>query len=155
MNAADVTGRSEGFRIVVGVDGSDGGRRALEWALEEARLRKGSVLAVCAYMLPAMIANAAFLPEEPTWFEEMEDTSVKLVQTEIAEAESEGAPVDTSWRVVRDRPAEALLEASRDADLLVVGSRGLGGFRGLLLGSVSQQVVSHAHCPVLIIRPRD
>jgi nucleotide-binding universal stress UspA family protein len=132
--------------IVVGVDGSDPARRALEWAVAEARLRRARLRVVYAHPgLPAF--------EQVTETEERARRDAELiVQAELASTGIEGVEVECSTPL---GPAvHALLEASKDADLLVVGSRGRHGFPGLLLGSVSQQVAHHALCPVVIV-PRD
>jgi nucleotide-binding universal stress UspA family protein len=138
-------------RIVVGVDASPGALRALAWAADEARLRLASLQVV---QRPPEEEKTEAL-EQRTRFQEAvrrqaEDLLEELLE-EVGEA-VEGIDVQTS--VVEDRsPAEALVELSADADLLVVGSRGRGGFTTLLLGSVSHAAVLHAHCPVVVIPP--
>jgi nucleotide-binding universal stress UspA family protein len=130
--------------IVVGVDGSDGSRRALQWALQEARLRGAPARVVLAW---------TYLDQPVEGFDVAygeSDARARLDQVVDAVA-SEGDDVELERVVVNDLPARALLDAARGADLLVVGSRGLGGFKGLLLGSVSQQVVQHAPCPVVVV----
>jgi nucleotide-binding universal stress UspA family protein len=166
-------------KIVVGVDASPGALRALAWAADEARLRLASLQVVHAYQAQALAAPLYFpseegLPgqamaaggrppqeettealEEQTQFREAvrrqaEDLLARLLD-EVGET-VEGIGVQRS--VVEDRsPAEALVELSADADLLVVGSRGRGGFTSLLLGSVSHAAVLHALCPVVVIPP--
>jgi len=135
-------------RIVVGVDGSEGSQRALRWAIAEARLRHASVDAVHAWHAPYLLATPyAPAPSiDPSEFEgEARAILERAVETEVAD----GVPVH---RVLVCGPAApTLLDHAKDADLLVVGSRGRGGFAGLLLGSVSQQVVAHAECPVVVI----
>lgn len=150
-------------RIVVGVDGSAGAAAALAWALEEGRLRRSAVDAVHAWRLPLYAAAP-----EP-WFVGMPDLPHDLdakveaateahardvLDAAVAAAEREAgdAAIEVRKEVVRGDAAHVLLEAARDADLLVVGSRGHGGFAGLLLGSVSQQCVQHASCPVVVVR---
>jgi nucleotide-binding universal stress UspA family protein len=118
--------------IVVGVDGSDEARRALEWALTEARTRGAPVRVVHAY------------PEESSRGE-----AELIVNAEVASCDTEG--LEVVREAVGGPPVRVLLDAGRDADLLVVGSRGRHGFPGLLLGSVSQQVANHAACPVVIV----
>ena len=146
-------------RIVVGVDGSEQSRRALAWALEEARLRKWVVNAVHAYTIPPLLLSPepgplAQAPPDPELFQRLEEAAERLLEQALDEANTEG--VDVERRVVSAPAAEALLQAARDADLLVVGTRGLGGFKELLLGSVSHQVTNHAPCPVLVVPgPRD
>ncbi len=138
-------------RIVVGVDGSAHARRALEYALEEASRRRDAVVeAVMAY--PSMLGYPAIEygdvgpPRE--WFEQT--TREHLA----AEVDAVGDGVAVEQRIAEGSPGLVLVEASRDADLVVVGSRGRGGFRSLVLGSTSHQVVSHAHCPVVVVPAR-
>jgi nucleotide-binding universal stress UspA family protein len=147
-------------RIVVGVDGSEQARRALAWALDEARLRRFVVTAVHAYTIPPVLLSPApgplapTVPPDPELGERLHESAERLLERELEEANAEG--VDVERRVVSGPAAEALLLAGRDADLLVVGTRGLGGFKELLLGSVSNQVTNHAPCPVVVVPgPRD
>jgi nucleotide-binding universal stress UspA family protein len=164
-------------RIVVGVDASPGALQALAWAADEARLRLATLQVVHAYHAQALHAPVFFPSQEalpgravaaggrpPA--EEREQTLEERAEFQAAvrrQAEDllEGllrelgesvAGVDVQRTVVEDRnPAEALVELSDDADLLVVGSRGRGGFTSLLLGSVGHAVVLHARCPVVVI----
>lgn len=138
-------------RIVVGVDGSDHARRALRWALEEARLRQATIVAVHAWHLPYDGSHPyTALAFDPDRFEhQARSTLERAVHAE--DTHGLAAPVETV--VVHGTAAAALLEAANGADLLVVGARGLGGFTGLLLGSVSNQVSHHASCPVVIVPP--
>ena len=138
-------------RIVVGVDGSPISKAALRWAVNHAGLTGATVDAVIAWQIPESMTGhawAALLVEEPGFG--------VLAEKELADAISEVAGPDPDVAinpaVVQGWPAEVLLEASEGADLLVVGSRGRGGFTSALLGSVSQNCVHHATCPVLIIR---
>lgn len=138
-------------RIVVGVDGSDHARRALRWALEEARLRQATVVAVHAWHLPYDGSHPyTALAFDPDRFEH-EARSVCDRAVHAEDTSGLVAPVETI--IVHGGAAAALLELADGADLLVVGARGLGGFTGLLLGSVSHQVSHHAPCPVVIVPP--
>lgn len=130
--------------LVVGVDGSEGSLRALRWALDEARVRKTRVRAVLAW---------SYLDQPGGTFDAGydEDAARAHLDTVLEAVASEAGDVDLERRVVCDLPARALLAEAADADLVVVGSRGMGGFKGLLLGSVSQQLVHHAPCPVVVI----
>ncbi|HET7855683.1 MAG TPA: universal stress protein [Gaiellaceae bacterium] len=146
-------------RIVVGVDGSEHARRALDWAVREARLRGTSVVAVHAYAVPPVylapepvLATPPALPD-PELIERLEGSGRKLLEEEVGRVDAEGVTIEQ--RVAAGSAADALVQAAREGDLLVVGSRGLGGFRGLLLGSVGQQVAHHAPCPVVIVPARD
>jgi nucleotide-binding universal stress UspA family protein len=149
--------------VVVGLDGSPGSQAALALAHEEARLRGATLHAVHVWRVPLGLAlpepsvaglapvSAADLDRLAERFHEQAD---ELVQQMLLEELGQEPDVDVRRQVVEANPAEALIEAARGADLLVVGSRGLGGFRGLLLGSVSQHVAQHAPCPVAIV-PQD
>jgi nucleotide-binding universal stress UspA family protein len=144
---------ASGGRIVVGVDGSDGARRALEWAVAEARLRGRRLLAIHTWHIPPLVTGAGPFDPPSTLdadtLERVESGARELLERELAAIDSSGVDVD---KLVEPRnPADALLDAAREADLLVVGTRGHGGFAGLLLGSVSQQVSHHAPCPVVIV----
>jgi nucleotide-binding universal stress UspA family protein len=144
--------------IVVGIDGSDGARAALSWAVEEARMRHAALRVVHAWTLtPILVPAAAFgsiggafpAPQDDAVFE---DENRELLDAAVAAVLDGQRDVPVNKVLVRGSPVPALLEAAEDADLLIVGSRGLGGFGGLLLGSVSDQVAHHARCPVVIVR---
>jgi nucleotide-binding universal stress UspA family protein len=134
--------------IVVGIDGSDGSRLALEWALEEARLRDADVLAVYGLMLVPVA-----VPELPPMLDldALHDSAQAFLEAFVEEPAGRFPEVAVRCVVANGPAAESLVEASRDADLLVVGSRGLGGIRGMLLGSVGNQCVQHATCPVVVV----
>ena len=134
------------FRIVVGVDGSDSSLAALKWALEEARLRSGPVHVVTAWHYP-VIGDAAGKAED---HEAFGDKARRAHADALRQASVAG--VGVTGEVTEGHPAEVLLKAAAGADLLVVGSRGHGGFAGMLLGSVSSHAVHQAHCPVLVLR---
>ena len=137
--------------IVVGIDGSAGSVRALEFALAEARLRGAKVKAVEVWHVPASVYSGGGLAPVVTDPDEFEGSAKERLDEVLGSvaADTEGIEVE---RIVREgQPAEVLVEAAEDAELLVVGSRGLGGFRGLLLGSVGQQCAHHARCPVVIV----
>jgi nucleotide-binding universal stress UspA family protein len=140
--------------IVVGVDGSENSERALAWAIDDAKLRGAKLCVVTAWHV-AGYAHVApgFVPILGSPIDEpVEETARKIAETAAKRARDAG--IDTEV-VVRDaQPADMLVESAKRlrAQLLVVGSRGLGGFGGLLLGSVGQQVAHHAPCPVVIVR---
>lgn len=142
-------------RIVVGVDGSANAARALAWAVEEAALRGTGIRAVYAFRYEPVGWAVAFepapIPAVP--LEEVQRYAEKALEEALAEVIDVNTHVDIERVVVEGPAARRLLEHAEDADLLVVGSRGLGGFRGLLLGSVSHQVVTHAPCPVVVVGP--
>jgi len=133
--------------IVVGVDGSKSSSQALAWAAEEARLRGASLMVVRAWNVPAFVYGPFSAPPPADDFRK--NALARLdEQVEEVLGKSPAVPV---VREVREGPAaEVILEASEGAEMVVVGSRGLGGFSGLLLGSVSAQVAHHARCPVTI-----
>jgi nucleotide-binding universal stress UspA family protein len=141
--------------IVVGVDGSEGAKAALRFALEETRLREDTLRAVHAWHVDLSVPGieAAYQPPA-TALEEHRRFAEAALEAALSEVGVDAGGVEIERRVVEGRPAAALVEESRGADLLVVGSRGHGGFAGLLLGSVSQQVVHHADCPVVVVRPK-
>jgi nucleotide-binding universal stress UspA family protein len=143
-------------RLVVGVDGSEHARGALRWAVDEARLRNWVVVAVHAYTIPPYLLAPEPVPlgvvaPDPALLQQLETAAEKLLADEIEQADTQDLVIE--GRVVAGPPADALLTAAREGDLLVVGSRGHGGFKGLLLGSVSHQVANHAPCPVVIVPP--
>jgi nucleotide-binding universal stress UspA family protein len=135
--------------IVVGVDGSSCSREALRFAVAEARLRKAALRVVTAWHVPAIAYSGGVAPVvDPKEFEQYAETVAEQALAALRE-QTEGVDVE---RVTGEgQAAHVLLEEARDADLLVVGSRGRGGFTGLLLGSVSQQVAHHAPCPVVVV----
>lgn len=141
-------------KIVVGVDGSDASKKALAWAVDEARVHGAQVVALYAWQpLPVVPADVVPAPLDlAETISELYEAAERLV-TGVVEEVAGAEPVVTVEAVALEGPpASALIDAAGDADLLVVGSRGLGGFRGLLLGSVGHQLVHHAPCPVVIHR---
>jgi len=140
--------------IVVGVDSSDGAKAALRFALEEAKLRDASLRAVHAWQFASIGAPAIEAGTQPLFGIEHAEAQRSVeasLEAALEEAIPDPGPVDVERRIVEGTAAGALVDESRGADLLVVGSRGLGGFRGLLLGSVGRQVTHHAACPVVIV----
>jgi nucleotide-binding universal stress UspA family protein len=147
--------------IVVGVDGSSGGLEALRWALAEASVRGAAVRIVHAWMVPLIdalpepwaVGSPPLGPSDDEVHEHLEAAARTVLDASLAEARSADPGVEVRGELVEARPAAALLAAAEDADLLVVGSRGRGGFAALLLGSVSAQCVHHAPCPVVVVPP--
>jgi nucleotide-binding universal stress UspA family protein len=138
--------------VVVGVDGSEGAHSALTWALAEARLRQTVLRMVCAWEVPALIYGAvpAFVPPvDPT--SDPKVAAERTIEDALRELSGATEGVEVERVVVNGHAAPILVDASGEAELLVVGSRGRDGFTGLLLGSVSQHCVHHAHCPVVVI----
>ncbi|MGZ4310453.1 MAG: universal stress protein [Gaiellaceae bacterium] len=139
--------------IVVGVDGSECARVALEFAAGEAALRGARLRIVSAWEVPPGVYAGGFAPglDEST-LEGFRENAETVVREAVAEAERLQPSVQSEGRTLEGHPAQVLLQEARDAALIVVGNRGRGGFASLLLGSVSQQVVHHAPCPVLVVR---
>ena len=139
-------------RIVVGVDGSASSLAALRWAVHQAELTGGTVNAVVAWQMPATMTGFGFAPVAVAEDSEVEQTAQRILDQVVSKVtRPEGGPA-VRRLAVQGFPAPVLLGASVGADLLVLGSRGHGGFSGALLGSVSQHCVRHARCPVVIIR---
>jgi nucleotide-binding universal stress UspA family protein len=144
--------------IVVGVDGSGNSRGALDWALNEARLRGSSVRALHAWMIPVVGTGEApwALAPPPSYVElsakEIEQHAREALDREVEEALARvGVVIDIERVVVEDSAGDAVIDASADAELIVVGSRGRGALATLVLGSVSHHVVQHAGCPVVVV----
>ena len=143
--------RPETFgRVVVGVDDSAGARAALRFAAEEAARRGAELHVICAWSIPGVHLGRGAVSGA---LHEVEYEEARSVLDHLAgEVLGNDSNVPCVLAVGEPPPARALIEASRAADVVVVGSRGHGGFSGLLLGSVSTQVVHHAHCPVIVVR---
>lgn len=160
-------------RIVVGVDGSQASHDALRWALEEAQLRRAELHVVHVYgpvgeespysasyaYSPDMRTAERIKDDERKWRDERQrtvhDRAERIVADVVKSVGDDAGEVDIKREVIAGaKSAQSLIDRARNADLLVVGSRGRGGFKGLLLGSVSQQCVQHATCPVVVIRPQ-
>ena len=150
-------------RIVVGVDGSKGSREALLWSIDEAALRGASLEVIHTYDHHLSLQFYAGDESVSTTAMDAMRQDIEIASREAAR--SAQALVDRmveglsgceirSMAIESARPAQTLVEHSRGADLLVVGSRGRGGFKSLMLGSVSQQCAQHAECPVVIIRSK-
>jgi nucleotide-binding universal stress UspA family protein len=134
-------------RIVVGIDGSPASIDALRWAMRQGELTAASVEAVTAWHLPVSYGDESVLLITGDW----KANADALLDAAIKEAVGDQA-TSLVRRLVQGHPVTALLGAATGADLLVVGSRGHGGFAGMLLGSVSQHLVAHAPCAVVVIR---
>ena len=139
--------------IVVGVDGSECSHAALRFALKEAQIRDAKLRLVVVWHVPLAAYGAGWAPPPPHLSEDSQaaaqdvlSEAMEIVGAEIGEIEVEP--------VIREgQPARVLVDESTDVEMLIVGSRGHGGFRELMLGSVSQQCAHHARCPVVIVRP--
>ncbi|MFD5466526.1 universal stress protein [Kitasatospora sp. NPDC127059] len=134
-------------RIVVGVDGSGSSRAALRWALRQAALVGATVEAVTTWEYPVYYGLGM-----PMLDGDFAGFAGKALAEAVAEEAGRDCPVEVQERVARGNAAQVLLMAAEGAELLVLGSRGHGGFTGALLGSVTQHCVQHASCPVVVIR---
>jgi nucleotide-binding universal stress UspA family protein len=134
-------------RIVVGVDGSVSSKAALAWAMRQANLTGAVVEAVTAWEFPSAYGYA--VPVLGVDFEELASRTVKDAIAEVT-AGADAGPI--RYKVVEGNAARVLIDESAGADLLVVGSRGHGGFVEALLGSTGQHAVHHASCPVVVVR---
>jgi nucleotide-binding universal stress UspA family protein len=142
--------------ILVGVDGSNHSGRALAWAIREAAQRQVRLTVMTVHAPEVRPATQIFwnipeLPEDTRGEEELARATLSQFVDQVAADIDEKVPEVTVEAVVGD-PAEELINASRDADLVVVGYRGGGGFSSLLVGSVSSKLVHHAACPVVVVR---
>ena len=148
MSTLGTDPQSGSGRIVVGVDGSSHSEEALHWALGLARLTGQSVDAVTSWSIPVAFGEAAGALMGIDWRGE----ATRTLENTVAKAVDPADADRVSQRVEMGHPAKVLLDAAADAALLVVGSRGRGGFTGMLLGSVSQHVAARAACPVVVVR---
>jgi nucleotide-binding universal stress UspA family protein len=138
--------------VVVGVDGSAGSVAALRWAGGYAAAAGARLRAVLTWRYPAAVERAPVGKAPPSVSEEVRAQMNEHLATAIAEA----APaVDVEPEIGYGHPAEVLVRESDEADLLVVGNRGHSAFTGMLVGSVSMHCVTHARCPVVVVRRRD
>jgi nucleotide-binding universal stress UspA family protein len=137
--------------VVVGVDSSATSARAVGFAFDQASRLGAPLVAVHGWELPTMIGQVP--PWRPAEIEELRVAEKVLVSESLAGHAERYPDVDVRPLVLPGAPAHVLLAAAEDAQLLVLGSRGMGGFRGLLLGSVSQAVLHHATCPVAVVHP--
>ncbi|MBC2639646.1 MULTISPECIES: universal stress protein [unclassified Rhodococcus (in: high G+C Gram-positive bacteria)] len=138
--------------IVVGVDGSESSEAALEGAFEQAAARGASLVAVNVWSDVSVQPSLGATPEDPLW--SSIQTGEEVVLSERLAGHQERYPDVSVERVVaRDRPVRVLSEFAEKAQLIVVGSRGRGGFKGMLLGSTSNALLHTADCPVMIVRP--
>lgn len=140
-------------KIVVGVDGSDPSVEALRWALGEAAVHGARVEAIHAWQYP-YVADVTGMAAYPLDRGELEEVARTTLARAVEAAGSPPAGVAVEQVLAHGGTAGVLIDAARDADLLVVGTRSHGGFSGLLLGSVSQQCTHHAPCPVVVVPAR-
>jgi nucleotide-binding universal stress UspA family protein len=139
-------------RIVVGVDGSAASRAAFRWAVRQAELTGATVQAITAWQYPVATGGYAWAPVAVLDSTDLQEAAEKTLADEISEVVGARTDIKLLPQAVEGNPAQVLLDAAAGAEVLVVGSRGHGGFASALLGSVSQHCVHHANCPVVIIR---
>jgi nucleotide-binding universal stress UspA family protein len=138
-------------RVVVGFDGSSSAKRAIEWAVRQAELTGMALEVVTTWEWPTSYGWA--VPFPPDWDPRFE--AAKLLEEAVDELRKAHPECTIRTSVVQGHPAPVLIDSSKGAKLLVVGSRGHGEFAGMLLGSVSEHCVTHAHCPVVVVRDED
>jgi len=145
---------AEKHLVVVGYDGSQGAEAALQVALEEARARGATLRIVGVWHVPPPLVGTTAAPTATARLgEDMRVALTQAVDAAAASLREQDSGVEIEAVVVEGQAVTVLIGEAAGADLLVVGSRGLGGFRELLLGSVSHQCAQHAPCPVLIVPP--
>lgn len=137
--------------ILVGVDGSEAAGAALEFGAAEAVLRHARLRVVAAWEVSAATYGGGFAPLDEASFDAFREGAQSVADAAVATVEKLQPSLECEGRVVEGQPAAVLLGQAADVSLIVVGNRGLGGFKSLLLGSVSQQVVHHASCPVVVV----
>ncbi len=141
-------------KIVVGIDGSEGSAAALKWAANEAKLRGSSLQIVYSWQYPLYVTSEPIYmppPDKELIIEGATSTAQKMVDDALLTE----AGVNYTIETPQGRPGPEMVRLAEDADLMVVGSRGAGSVRELLLGSVSHYCAHHSPCPVVLVRPTD
>ena len=142
--------------IIVGIDGSAHSRRALEWAVKEAAIRRAPLTVLTVQQAVAGYwGSAVRYPGDDDLAEQALKSAQQETDEVLGQFGDQARPPSITVQAIIGIPAEALLNAAADADMIVIGSRGAGGFKKLLMGSVSSQVTHHAHCPVVVIPADD
>jgi nucleotide-binding universal stress UspA family protein len=141
--------------IIVGVDGSGHSQRALEWAMKEAALRNVPLTVLTVHeAIRGYYSGVAAFPDDSIRTEEAR-TAAQTETDKVLAGLDGPRPESVTVKAVHGFPVEELINAGKDADMLVLGSRGAGGFTRLMMGSVAGQVVQHAYCPVLVVPPEN
>jgi nucleotide-binding universal stress UspA family protein len=141
--------------IIVGVDGSGHSQRALEWAMKEAAIRHAPLTVLTVHQaIMGFYGGVATYPDDAVLTEKA-GTAAQAEADQVLAGLAGPRPESVTVKAVNGFPVEELISASKDADMVVLGSRGAGGFARLMMGSVAGQVTQHAHCPVLIVPPED
>lgn len=144
MNAKE---NKTNHQIVVGVDGSESSNNALRWAARLAPTMKATIHAVVAWEYPIILGMEGGMPG--SW--KPDETAKEILNNALNHVFGNDRPIGLKGSISQGHPTFVLLDASNDAEMLILGSRGLGGFAGLLLGSVSSSCAEHAKCPVLVV----
>lgn len=139
--------------VVVGVDGSSVSRKALQIAFKEASARKAPLRAVHAWSDAQFHTSYVGVVESQSNLDKLVEDQKQLLSDELAPLREQFPDVEIEQVVERERPIQSLKEASKDAQLLVLGSHGRGGFKGMLLGSTSRALLQYAPCPMMVVRP--
>ncbi len=139
--------------IIVGIDGSGHSQRALGWAMKEAAIRQVPLTVITVYeAMVGLYGGTTHDPQDPERTEKARASA--QAETDKVLAELDGLrPASVTVTAIHGFPVQELIRVSSGADIIVLGSRGAGGFTRLLLGSVASQVSTHAHCPVVIVPP--
>ena len=140
--------------LLIGHDGSEFSTTALSWTLQLAERLGTYVTVVRAWVLTTAPRPKTWEPGYMPPLVDFEEATREKLMADVADVVAEYPEVRVHHQAVHGRPASILVEGSERADMLVVGPRGLGGFRGLVLGSVSEQCVRHAKCPVVVVHGR-
>lgn len=152
---SNVTEANKYGPVVVGVDGSDISRQATDFAFQEAQARGAKLVAVHTWMDMQVQASLAGLAAAQQEWNVIEDEQTRLLEERITPYLEQYPDVEVELVIARDRPVRALSDNAVDAQLLVVGSHGRGGFRGMMLGSTSRALLQSAPCPMVVVRPHD
>lgn len=147
MDAVVVEDGPEPLPIVVGVDGSDSSRSALVWAARQAELTGEPLVAVATWEWPTNFGAPLEWPSDVDFEQDARDVLKEIVASVVADRR-----IDVEERVVHGTALSVLEAESGAASLVVLGSRGHGELTGILIGSVSEYLATHAHCPVVIVR---
>jgi nucleotide-binding universal stress UspA family protein len=137
--------------VVVGVDGSDASTGAVAYAANTAAKRRIPLHVVTTYSMPAALFAEGMVPPQPV-YDELEKECMPIIEKAVETARKIAPGLQVSHAVVEGNPSQVLIDYSREAKVIVLGSRGLGGIKGMVLGSVSAAVASHAYCPVVVTR---
>lgn len=149
----DITEDSKYGPVVIGVDGSEVSQKATEIAFAEADARGAELIAVHTWMDMQVQASLAGLSAAQQQWEEVEREQTEMLAEQLAPLTEQYPEVPVRKIITRDRPVRALCEQADGAQLLIVGSHGRGGFKGMLLGSTSRALLQSAPCPMMVVRP--